>query len=339
MRTPILTVCISLLTAAAFAQPAFAQYDKGTLAGTVLDPFGEPAAEASVQVVNPRSGASFKATTGKDGRYALSDLPAGSWDVTVSLPAVQGVSQKGVAIAAAKTTTLDLRLIVSSQLSTLGEDPQHFLADQRLHRVPSGPAPRTAEGKPDFSGVWWGPATTDPGKPEWTPWAEQIARERNANNRLDSPKARCLPSNVMFSGQLWQFVQSREFLVWISDDDSPGFHQIYIDRSHPQDPNPSWYGNSVAKWDGDTLVVDRVAFDERMWLDQGSHPHSDQLHLIEKYRRPDLGHLEIETTMEDPKALVRPFTQKRVAELAPGQEVFEFICAENNRDVSHLVGK
>jgi hypothetical protein len=181
--------------------------------------------------------------------------------------------------------------------------------------------------------------TTDPGKPEWTPWAEQIARERTGNNRLDSPKARCLPSNVMFSGQVWEFVQSKEIMVWISDDDFPGFHQIYIGRNHPKDTNPTWYGNSVAKWEGDTLVVDRVAFDERMWLDGASHPHSDQLHIIEKYRRPDLGHLEMEVTTEDPKALVKPFTQKRVADLAPREEVFEFICTENNRDVTHLVGK
>jgi hypothetical protein len=334
MRSSVLIVCVSLLTAAAFAQT-----DKGTLAGTVLNPDGEPAAEASVRLSNLGSGKTFQATAAKDGHYSIPDVPAGSWDVSVSLPAVQGFSQKGIAIAAAKTITLDVRLKDSSQLNTLGEDTQHFLADQKLHKQLSGPAPRTAEGKPDFSGVWWGPVTTDPGKAEWTPWAEQIARERTENNRLDSPKARCLPSNVMFSGQLWEFVQSKDFLVWISDDDSPGFHQIYIGGTHPKDPNPSWYGHSVAKWDGDTLVVDRVAFDERMWLDGASHPHSDKLHIVERYRRPDLGHLEMETTMEDPKALVKPFTQKRVAELAPGQEIFEFICTENNRDVPHLVGK
>jgi len=334
MRSPILTVCMSLLTAAAFAQS-----DKGTFAGTVREPGGEPAAEASVQLSNPRSGANFKTTTAKDGHYSIPNVPAGSYDITVNLPAVQGFSQKGIVIAAAKTTTLDVRLQEGSQLSTLGEDTQHFLEDQKHHAPPSGATPRTAEGKPDFSGVWWGPATTDPGKPEWTPWAEQIARERTGNNRLDSPKARCLPSNVMFSGQVWEFVQSKEIMVWISDDDFPGFHQIYIGRNHPKDTNPTWYGNSVAKWEGDTLVVDRVAFDERMWLDGASHPHSDQLHIIEKYRRPDLGHLEMEVTTEDPKALVKPFTQKRVADLAPREEVFEFICTENNRDVTHLVGK
>ena len=334
MRLSLLTVFVLLLSAAAFAQS-----DKGGLSGTVLTPYGDPAAEATVQLRNPLSGATLKAMTGKDGRYSIPDVPAGYWDVTVSLPAVQGFSRKGVAVAAAKTTTLDVRLQEGSQLSTLGEDTLHALADEKLHTPPSGPTPRTAEGKPDFSGVWWRPVTADPGKPEWTPWAAQMARERNENNRADSPKARCLPSNVMYFGPVWEFVQNKHTVVWISDDDFPGFHQIYIGREHPADPNPAWYGHSVAKWDGDTLVVDSVAFDDRGWLDGASHPHSDRLHIVEKYRRPDLGHLEIEVTTEDPKALVRPFTQKLVAELAPKEEVFEFICTEDNRDVPHLVGK
>ena len=334
MRPQTVVVYISLLSAAAFAQS-----EKGTLAGKVLDPFGYPATVASVQVKNAQSGVTLKAAIGKDGGYSIPDLPAGAYDVTVNMPAVQGFSQKGVAIAAAKTTTLDVRLKEGSQMSTLGEDALHSIEDEKLHAPPAGPAPRTGEGKPDFSGVWWRPTSVDPGKPEWTPWAQQIARERTENNRLESPKARCLPSNIMFTGAVWQFVQSKDFLIWISDDDSPGFHQIYIGRNHPPDPNPGWYGHSVAKWEGDTLVVDRIAFDERMWLDGASHPHSDQLHIIEKYRRPDLGHLEMEVTMEDPKALAKPFTQKLVSELAPKEEIFEFVCTENNRDVSHLVGK
>lgn len=317
----------------------FAQSGAGTIAGKVLDPAGDPAMLASIQVKNIQSGATFKSAIGKDGRYSIAGLPAGTYDVTVSMPAVQGFSKKGVAVAAARTTSLDVRLKEGSQLNTLGEDALHSIEDQKRHAPPSGATPRTGEGKPDFSGVWWRPAVVDPGKPEWTPWAQQVARERSENNRLDSPKARCLPSNIMFTGSVWEFVQSKDFLIWISDDDSPGFHQIYIGRNHPVDPNPAWYGHSVAKWEGDTLVVDRIAFDERMWLDGASHPHSDQLHIVERYRRPDLGHLEIQVTMEDPKALVRPFTQKLVSELAPKEEIYEFICTENNRDVGHLVGK
>lgn len=334
MRSSTLIVCLSLLSAAAFAQS-----DKGTLAGKVLDPLGYPAPNAAVQAKNAQSGTTFKATSAKDGTYSIPDLPAGAYDVAVTLPALVGFNQRGVAVTAAKTTTVEAKLKETTQMSTLGEDTLHAIEDQKLHAPPSGPTPRTAEGKPDFSGVWWGPATTDPGKPEWTAWAEQTAKERTENNRLESPKARCLPSHVMFSGAVWQFVQSKDVMVWISDDDFPGFHQIYINREHPKDPNPAWYGHSVAKWDGDTLVVDRVGFDERMWLDGASHPHSDQLHIVEKYRRPDAGHLEIEVTTEDPKALAKPFTMKRVSELAPKEEIFEFICTENNRDVQHLVGK
>jgi hypothetical protein len=335
MRLPAVIACVSLLAVAAFGQS-----DKGALVGTILDPGGYAVVNAPVQLKNAQSGASFKGTTAKDGRYSIVDLPAGAYDVSINLPALKGFQKRNVAVAAAKTAILDVRLEERDQLSTLGEDTLHYLEDLKLHAPTSGPTPRTAEGKPDFSGVWWGPVTTDPGKPEWTPWAEQVAGERNENNHLDSPKARCLPASVMFAGQLWEFVQSKELMVWISDDDFPGFHQIYIGREHPKDPNPRWYGHSVAKWDGDTLVVDRVAFDERMWLDGVSHPHSDQLHIVEKYRRPDLGHLEMETTMEDPKVLVKPYTMKRTAELAPpNEEIYEFICTENNRDVKHLVGK
>ena len=334
MRSLVVIVCTLLLSGAAFAQD-----DKGTLAGTVLEPGGYPLANAPVQLKNAQSGASFKETTAKDGHYSIADLPAGSYDVSINLPALRGFQKKNVAVAARQTAILDVWLEERDQLSTLGEDTLHYLDDLKRHASAIGAAPRTSDGKPDFSGVWWSPVTTDPGKPEWTPWAEQIAGERNENNHLDSPKARCLPASVMFAGQLWEFVQNKDLIVWISDDDSPGFHQIYINREHPKFPNPGWYGHSVGKWDGDTLVVDRVAFDERMWLDGASHPHSDQLHIIEKYRRPDLGHLEMETTMEDPKALVKPYTMMRTAELAPNEEIYEFICTENNRDVQHLVGR
>jgi hypothetical protein len=195
------------------------------------------------------------------------------------------------------------------------------------------------DGKPDLSGVWWLPRTVDPGKPEFLPEAIAIQRQRLEANSKDSPQARCLPSAALRNGPLWEFVQSKDFLVYISDDESPGFHQIYLDgRGHPADPNPAWYGHSIGRWDGDTLVVDRVGFDNRVWLDVESHPHSDQLHIIERYHRPDLGHLEIEITVDDPGVLAKPWTQKRVADLAH-EEIFEFICAENNKDVEHMVGK
>jgi hypothetical protein len=227
----------------------------------------------------------------------------------------------------------------NTQLGTLGEDRVNLAADIRRHQPPAGPAPRTRDGKPDISGVWWRPTDVDGGSPQFLPAAEAAARERRDRNSKDSPQARCLPGAVLRYGPLFELVQSENYLVIINDDESPGFHQVYLNGHHPEDPNPAWYGHNTASWEGDTLVVDRVAFDERIWLDQGAHPHSPKLHVVERYRRPDLGHLESEVTVEDPGVLAKPYTIKRVADLAQGYDIYEFICAENERDVLHMVGK
>jgi hypothetical protein len=335
MRLPALLFCLPLLTAVGFGQN-----DRGGIAGAVSDPAGAIISKATVQAKNGKTGEVFKAVSLPDGKYTLADLPAGTYDISVNLPGLKGYERKGVAVQAAKTAPLDIRIEEGTQLSTLGEDPLAIAADARKHAAPAGPTPRTKDGKPDFSGIWWQPATVDGGKPEFLPWALSLAKERGDNNRKDSPQSRCLPSAVLRLGPIWEFVQSKDYLVEISDDDSPGFHQIYLDgRGHPKDPNPAWYGHNIGRWEGDTLIVDRAAFDERVWLDQELHPHTDKLHVVERYRRPDLGHLEIEVTVEDPGTLAKPFTMKRVSELAPTEEIYEFICPENNKDLPHLVGK
>ncbi len=335
MRLRTLTVFFTL-----FIAMAFSQSDKGTLQGTVTDPVGVMLANAPVQAKNAVTGTVYKATSSAKGSYSIPDLPAGTYDVTVAIGGLKPFDRKGVAVLAAKTGKLDIRMEETTQLSTLGEDPLAIAADARKHAPPSGPTPRTADGKPDLSGTWWSPRTVDPGKPEWLPFAETTAKERAANNRKDSPQARCLPSPIIRLGPIYAIVQGPRMMVEISDDDSPGFHQIYIDgRAHPKDPMPAWYGHNVGHWEGDTLVVDRVGFNEQSWLDQESHPHSDRLHVVERYRRPDLGHLETEITVEDPAVLARPYTTKRVSELAPSEDIYEFICPENNRDVVHMIGK
>jgi len=334
MRISTIVCCLLALAGAAFAQG-----DKGSLAGTVTDPFGKPARLATVQAKNTATGAVAKASASATGGYKLGDLAAGTYDVTVNAPGVRGFERNGVAVQAAKATALDIRLQEGTQLSTLGEDGESIVADQKTHKPPSGPTPRTFDGKPDLTGVWWSPVTVDPGKPEWTPYAQKIAQERADNFRKDAPQAHCLPGATLRRGPLYEFVQSKEMIVEISDDDSPGFHHIYFGRSHPKDPDTLWYGDSVARWDGDTLVVDRVNFVDEVWLDQDSHPHGENLHIVERYRRPDLGHLETEITVEDPKVLVKPWTFKRISELAAGHSIREFLCTENNRDVPHMVGK
>jgi Carboxypeptidase regulatory-like domain len=330
MRFLAICTCLSLFGAAANAQ----------IAGSIADPFGNPLPNAPIQAKDATTGTVYKAISAASGAYILKDLPAGTYDVSVNIPGLKGYERKGIAVAATKPTSLNIKLEETSQLSTLGEDSLAIAADAKKHAPPSGPAPRTIGGKPDLSGIWWSPRTTDPGKPEFLPKAEAVAKQRADNNRKDSPQARCLPAPVLRLGPVYETVQSPGVLVIISDDDSPGFHQIYIDgRAHPKDPMPGWYGNNVGHWDGDTLVVDRIGFTDRVWLDQDAHPHSDQLHVVERYHRPDLGHLETEITVEDPGVLAKPYTMKRVSELAPTEEIFEFICPENNKDVEHLVGK
>ena len=332
----LLTISTFLLL---FVAAACAQNDHGAIAGSVTDPLGAVLASAQVQAKNAATGTVYKAASTPSGSYTLGDLPAGTYDISVNIPGLKGYEHKGVAVTAAKTSALDIRLEEGTQLSTLGEDPLAIAADLKSHAPPSGPTPRV-DGKPDLSGIWWSPRTVDPGKPEFLPKAVAVAKERAENNRKDSPQAHCLPAPAIRLGPVYEMVQSPAILVVISDDDSPGFHQIYTDgRSHPKDPNPAWYGHSIGHWEGDTLVVDRVAFDPRVWLDQDAHPHSDKLHIVERYRRPDLGHLESEITVEDPGVLAKPWTMKRVSDLAPNQEIYEFICPENNKDAAHLVGK
>lgn len=335
MRTLVVPFCLSFLLA-----PLCAQSDLGVLAGAVTDPVGVPVANAPVQAKSADGGRVFKTASGKNGQFLLKDLPPGTYDVTVNIPGLKTYNRKGVTVAAGKTAPLEIRLEEGSQLSTLGEDPTAIAADEKKHVPPTGPTPRTMDGKPDLSGIWWRPVAADPGKPEFQARALAVAKQRMEVNRKDSPQSHCLPGAVLRLGPLYELVQSHDFLVEISDDDYPGFHQIYLDgRAHPKDPNPAWYGHSIGRWEGDTLVVDRVGFDDRVWLDQEGRPHSNKLHVVERYSRPDFGHLQTVITVEDPAVLEKPWTLVQVSDLAPTEEIHEFICNENERDAAHLIGK
>ncbi|MBV8730127.1 MAG: carboxypeptidase regulatory-like domain-containing protein [Acidobacteriia bacterium] len=335
MRNSALLLCPLLVAVAAFGDGV-----RGTLAGTVVDPDGKTVADAPVQARNVETGQMYKTDRTPGGNFILSDLPAGTYDISVAIPGLNPYQRKGVIVEPLKTAQLDIRLQYSSQLSTLGEDPKSIAADLRKHVPPTGAVPRTAEGKPDLSGIWWSPVDVDPGKPEFLPRALEVAKRRMEDNRKDSPQSHCLPAAVLRLGPVYELVQSRDLLVIISDDDYPGFHQVYLDgRAHPADVNPGWYGHNVGHWEGDVLVVDRVGFDSRVWLDQGGRPHSDKLHVIERYRRPDFGHLETTITVEDPGILAKPYTMVRMSDLAPTEEIHEFICNENERDAPHLLGK
>ena len=118
------------------------------------------------------------------------------------------------------------------------------------------------------------------------------------------------------------------------------YRQVFTDgRELPKDPNPSWLGYSVATWNADTLVVDTVGLNDRSWLDLTGHPHTEALHLVERFQRRDLGRMEIQITIDDPKAYRKPWTIIESTHLLPDTELLEFICNENEKDGPHLVGR
>ena len=113
--------------------------------------------------------------------------------------------------------------------------------------------------------------------------------------------------------------------------------QIFTDgRKHTPDPEPAWYGYSFGKWENDTLVVDTTGFNDRTWLDAFGHSHSESLHIVERFRRPDFGHMDLQVTVEDPKMYTRPFTVRYSQVLAPDTDLLDFVCTENEKDRAHL---
>jgi len=209
-------------------------------------------------------------------------------------------------------------------------------------KAPAGPTPRTPEGKVDFSGVW-DPGSTffNIGQLPLQPWADELMKQRRANLGKDDPEAQCLPAGVpRISPFPQKFVQTPTLVVILDEGNVHSYRQLFLDgRGHPKDMDPLWMGDSIAKWDGHTLVVDTVGFNDKTWLSGQGAPHSDQLHVIERYRRPDFGHLEVEITLEDPKAFTKPHTFKRGFILLTNWEIHEYVCNEFNIDKDHLVGK
>jgi hypothetical protein len=321
------------------ASLAFGQ-SAGTITGTVSNLPGEAVANIPVQAVNSATNAIYKASSSANGVYTLAPLPSGAYEISVAAQGFNPFVQKNVALSATQTLHLDIHL-TDYQLDTLGDGREFRIDLTSPHPTPPGPTPRTADGKPDFSGVWYAQRPVDPGKPEPLPWVEALLRERAANNSKDAPGAHCLTRGVTAAGALFPYklVQTPTLLVMLFEDDIPSHRQVFLDgRGHPKDPNPSWMGHSIGRWDGDVLVIDTVGFNDRSWLDPLGHPHTEKMRVTERLRRPDLGHLEIEFTIDDPGAYKKPWTMKRVADLDPGDEVGEYVC-ENNKDPEHMVGK
>ena len=174
------------------------------------------------------------------------------------------------------------------------------------------------------------------------PWAADLLKKRMADNSKDNPDAHCLPMGLMQfheHPQPRKIIQTPQEMVIVYEANS-GLRQIFLDGRSlpPKDVEPWWYGYSVGHWDGDTLVVETTGFRDDVWLDVNGSPLTNDGKLIEKYRRPNFGTLNIEVTVDNPKAYTKPFTVMVNQRYMPDTNLIEFICAENERSDAHLVG-
>jgi hypothetical protein len=228
----------------------------------------------------------------------------------------------------------------------------------------SAPAPRTPDGKPDLSGIWdiehnrpcppagcldmevgqefvnigW---SLKDGLP-YQPWASDIRKARMADNGKDDPSTHCLPRGVVkaHTSPLFRKIVQVPGLVVILSEANTSYRQIFTDgRPLPEINQPSFDGYSVGHWEGDTLVVQTVGFKDGQWLDRSGSPMTDAAKITERFRRVKYGKLEIELTVDDPKAYTAPWTVKLNHFIKVDIELLDYICLENEKSLSHLVGK
>ena len=229
----------------------------------------------------------------------------------------------------------------------------------------SAPVPKTANGKPNLSGLWqrargtnrptqrtnnaglaMGPNLADfmrPGEtiPPLLPPYEALHQSRMANFMAERPSSRCLPHSIpdqMLIGVPLKIVQNPG-LTLILYEEFARYRQIFTDgRPFPPVANPAWLGYSIGKWDGDRFVVDTRGFNDKSWLDDSGRPHTEALHTVERFRRRDFGHMDVEVTIDDPQAYAKPWSFPMQFELLADTEMIEDVC-DNEKDATHAVGK
>jgi hypothetical protein len=241
------------------------------------------------------------------------------------------------------------------------------------NRPPAGPTPRLPDdpylganaGKPDLGGnsqsinskmrgIWQVPYIVDMQKQgkavdggpvvvPFTPLGQKLYDEATANNSKDDPEGFCLPPGVprmMYTPYPTEILQLPNRIVFVYEGGAHVWRNIWMDgRAQPADPNPDYLGYSVGKWEGDTLVVDTIGFNDRTWLDAAGHRHGEKLRVTERFTRTDSNTLKLEATIDDPDYYTKPWTVVTQATWMPNAEILEYICQENNRDLKHLVGK
>jgi hypothetical protein len=215
------------------------------------------------------------------------------------------------------------------------------------------PAPSLPDGRPDLSGLWnggGGIGRLAPGEEMvMTSWAQEIfdyRQDPDGNAANEDPNLYCLPSGVpRMSPYPWRMLQTpthgpETHIFILFEGNIHSYRQIFMDgRDHPEDPDPTWFGHSIGRWEGDTLVVDSLGFNEEFWFSFQGHPHSEQLHTIERFTRTNLNTLQWDITIDDPMAYEKPFTATSQARLMPGADILEYICQENNTSEGRLRGR
>jgi hypothetical protein len=334
MRAACTVVLLSFLCAAGSGQAGSGQAASGRLSGRLTGARG-PIANAEVRIKDIASEQVTVAKTSAAGEFDVA-VPAGTYDVFSSTVGYAVLARRGVVVAPAATVRVDATLADNPNAGTPGEI--FFLYERSGRQPPIGPTPRTRDGKPDLSGVWYPGPDLEPEVPAMLPWAEEVFKKRSATVG-DDPRAQCLPSGIVRTHglDLAKIVQTPSLVVMLVESSVPGVRQVFMDgRSHPASLEPSWLGHSIGRWDGDTLVIDTIGLNDRVWQDLVGHPQTEKAHIVERYRRPDLGHLEIEINIDDPGAYLRPWKVRRRLDLAPHEEILEYICNENHK-VEHFV--
>ena len=241
-----------------------------------------------------------------------------------------------------------------------------------IPRTPDGkpdlraPAPKTAAGKPDFSGMWV-PREERPCDPKlglfqcselplspqlgnfamnvkggipYQPWAAELVKNRTKEAGFIDPHTFCMPPNYP---RAWVFPETQKIFQTASElvilhEFNASYRQIFFDgRKLPEDMNPTWNGYSAGHWEGDTLVVESAGYRDDSWLDTAGNFFSSQAHLTERIRRPNFGSLDIDVTINDPKVFTKPWTAQVHLKPLLDTEMIEYMCQENNKDVQHFV--
>jgi len=226
----------------------------------------------------------------------------------------------------------------------------------------AAPTPRLPNGQPDLGngkGSWnprvianiagVGPDARERSPVEqvldvpFQPWARKAYDTRMADLQKDDPEGRCLPPGIPRLYQTpfpFQVFQLPDRVLFVFEGGSHMWRPVFTDgRAHSKDPNPSYLGESIGHWEGDTLVVDTIGFNDRTWLDQSGHPHTEALHTVERFTRRDELTLHYQVTIEDSGAYTRPWTTSYTIPWSAGSEPMEYICHENNLDLPHMVGR